>query len=160
MTVHRIMLPEQIGSRKRRLILWDDKAGSVAGDHSLIEYIQEIFDAPKPMDIGGGGPYWTIRDPAHNLTDFKIVLRVLFWPAVDKPLANSLPKALREAKIPPPDSPVGCSVIFPDGTRDRRPVFIDGVDEAIETGAINLSSRSFGNTWLTDDGREVVLGVY
>ncbi len=162
MATHRILIPDGMRSRKRRLILWDDKAGTVEGDHFTIPYIRQIFERPMPTQVGDNN-YWTISDPAHHPGEFKILLRVLFWPSVEPPLVNMLPKVLRDAEMAAPDGPGGCTVIFPDGKRDARPVILTDANGKMEhklSGTIKLVSVPDSDVWLAEDGREVRLGVF
>ena len=74
MAVHTIRIPDRMRGRELRTIVWDDEAGTVAGDHVEVDDIRRVFDAPKPVTIGDAGGTWDLNDPAHDPAEFLTLL--------------------------------------------------------------------------------------
>ena len=89
--------------RELRSIVWDDEAGTVAGDHSKVDSFRRVFAADKPVTIGGGGGTWDLTDPAHDPVEFLTMLRNVYWPALDEPLRSTLPAVFDGVQVPYPD---------------------------------------------------------
>ena len=77
--------------REPHTIIWDDEAGTVAGDHSRVAPIRARFDAPKPVTIGGPWGMWDLVDPAHDPVEFLTLLADEYWPILDPLLRETLP---------------------------------------------------------------------
>ena len=100
MAIHTITLPDWMRGDELRSILWDDEAGTVDGDHSLVPDFRRVFDAPKPVTVGDPGGTWDLHDPAHDVVEFLTHLGVVFWPALDEPLRSTLPPVFDGVEIP------------------------------------------------------------
>ena len=117
MTVHRITMPDAFAGGEPREIVWDDEAGTLAGDHSCIgrpwglraridELAAEIAaagDAPDRDDsrpagfIGHVAGHWLVTDPWHDPGDFLLLLSF----AVPEWDEDGLPEALRGVTVTP-----------------------------------------------------------
>ena len=73
-------MPDRMRGDEPRTVIWDDEAGIVAGDHSDVAHIRELFDAPKPVTIGGPWGMWDLVDPAHDPVEFLTLLADEYWP--------------------------------------------------------------------------------
>ena len=100
MAVHTIMLPDRLRGRELRSIVWDDLAGTVEGDHHDIGYIRRMFDEPKPVTVGDPGRIWGLSDPAHNPTEFLVLLSIVYWPVLIDPLRSTLPAVFDGLVLP------------------------------------------------------------
>ena len=76
-------MPDRMRGREPRTISWDDEAGTVAGDHSVVARIRARFEAPKPVTIGGPWGMWDLVDPAHDPVEFLTLLANVHWPILD-----------------------------------------------------------------------------
>lgn len=80
MVVHTIEIPDGMRGGELRRIVWDDEAGTLAGDfdpHEL-DYMRTVFAAEKPVTVGDPGGTWDLRDPAHDAAEFLTLLRVVY----------------------------------------------------------------------------------
>ena len=100
MAVHTIRIPDRLYGREMRTILWDDVAGTVEGDHSEIPDMQRVFAAPKPVTYGAGIA-WDLHDPAHDPSEFLVLLEDAYWPILDEPLRSTLPPIFAGVELPP-----------------------------------------------------------
>ncbi len=89
--------------RELRTIVWDDEAGTVAGDHSKVGSFRRVFAADKPVTIGDEGGTWDLVDPAHDPVEFLAILHIVYWPALDEPLRSTLPAVFDGVQLPPAD---------------------------------------------------------
>jgi len=86
--------------RELRSIVWDDEAGTVAGDHSDVDSFRRVFAADKPVTVGDTGLAWDLVDPAHDPAQFLAVLWSVYAPALDKPLRSTLPAIFDGVELP------------------------------------------------------------
>ena len=86
-----ITLPDLMAGRELRTIVWDDEAGTVEGTHSDIEDFRREFDAPKPVTVGHTGLAWDLTDPAHDPSQFLVLLWASYNGIEDEPLRSTLP---------------------------------------------------------------------
>lgn len=98
---HNIMLPEWIRDDTPRAIVWDDEAGTVAGDHRQVPWMQRVLDAAAPVLVGTGGFFWRLRDPGHRPDEFLVLLYIAHWPVLDEPLRSALPPVFDGVRPPP-----------------------------------------------------------
>lgn len=106
MSVHTIRLPVGMREEMRAdlfLIVWDDEAGTVEGDHPLVPRIRRVLDAEKPVTVGTIGGTWDLRDPGRDPVEMLTLLRDLYWPAVDEPLRSTLPPVFDGLDVPAPE---------------------------------------------------------
>ncbi|MYF98470.1 hypothetical protein F4212_04950 [Candidatus Poribacteria bacterium] len=103
MAIHTITIPDWQRGDELRSIVWDDEAGTVNGEHSLVPDLRRFFDAPKPITVGDPGGTWDLRDPAHNPVEFLTLLGVVFWPVLGEPLRSTMPAVFDGIKVPWPD---------------------------------------------------------
>ena len=101
MGVHTIMLPDRVRGREPRAIVWDDDAGTVAGSHFDIPWFRKVFAASKPVTVGDPGRTWDLLDPAHDPSEFLLLLERAYWPVLDEPLRSTLPPVFDGVTIPP-----------------------------------------------------------
>lgn len=78
--------------RAPRTIVRDDEAGTVAGRHSEVADIQRVFDALKPVTIGGTGGTRDLNDPARDAREFLTMLGGFYGPVLEEPLCSTLPE--------------------------------------------------------------------
>ena len=102
MATHRIIMPDRMRGEEPRTIIWDDEAGTVAGDHKDVAHIRERFDSPKPVTIGGPWGMWDLVDPAHDPVEFLTLLADEYWPILDPPLRETLPAVFDGLVVPAP----------------------------------------------------------
>ena len=104
MTVHTIMMPDWMRGLDLRSVVWDDAAGTVAGDHSAVPWLQRQLAAPRPLLLSNEehAP-WTLRDPGRNPSEFLLLLHRAYWPILGRDRGR-LPPALRDVQ-PPPSPP-------------------------------------------------------
>ena len=100
MAVHTIVMPDVVRGEQPRRIVWDDEAGTVEGNHFDVPSIQRIIDAPKPVEVGGPGWVWSLRDPGHDPAEFLVILCVLYWPIETEPLRSTLPPIFDGVGVP------------------------------------------------------------
>ena len=101
MARHVITIPDLMAGRELRTIVWDNEAGTVEGTHYDIEYIQRIFDAPKPVTAGDPGLAWDLTDPAHDPAQFLVLLWVSYNGIRREPLRSTLPPIFDGVDFPP-----------------------------------------------------------
>lgn len=101
MAVHTLSIPDRMRGRELRSIVWDDQAGTVDGDHSVVDSFRRVFDADKPVTVGDPGCAWDLTDPAHDPAQFLAVLWSVYWPALDQPLRSTLPPVFDGVDLPP-----------------------------------------------------------
>lgn len=88
---------------REAVIVWDDEAGTVEGDHSQVGELNEAFASP-PMPIHFPHPPGTfeLADPAHDAADFLTALRAVVF----QPSRIELPESLADVTPTPyPDPP-------------------------------------------------------
>ena len=93
-------MPDRMCGDEPRTIIWNDEAGTVAGDHSVVARIQARFEAPKPIMIGGPWGMWDLLDPAHDPVEFLALLANVYWPIQHPPLRESLPAVFDGLIVP------------------------------------------------------------
>ncbi len=103
MAIHTITIPDRVRSGELRAIVWDDEAGIVHGEHSLVPDLRRVFDAPKPVTVGDPGGTWDLHDPARDPVEFLTCLGSLYWPVLDEPLRSALPAVFEGVEVPLPD---------------------------------------------------------
>ena len=92
MAKHTIMFPDWMVGDDLRSIVWDDKAGTVEGDHSQIDSLRKTLAKPTPYVIHDIAASWTLEDPAHDPADFLAVLSLdIDWRVRKDPLRSTLP---------------------------------------------------------------------
>ncbi len=99
MTVHTILLPDMRQGDEPRSVVWDDEAGTVAGAHSDVPWMQGILAEPTPVvmdDVRGAA---TLRDPGHDPADFLLLLGRAYWPVLQEPLRSSLPPVFDDVEM-------------------------------------------------------------
>ena len=116
MAVHTIRLP--VGMREEMRgelfsIIWDDRLGTVDGDHPLVPEIRRVLYGSKPVTVGTIGGTWDLEDPGRDPVEMLTLLRNLYWPAVVGPLRSTLPSVFDGLSVPapepgehPPDTPM------------------------------------------------------
>ena len=100
MTVHTIVMPDAAHGEEPRRIVWDDEAGTVEGEHGEVPYIQRVIAAPKPVEVGGPGWVWSLRDPGHDPAEFLVLLGIAYWPIGTEPLRSTLPPVFDGVQVP------------------------------------------------------------
>ena len=100
MTVHTIVMPDAAHGEEPRRIVWDDEAGTVEGEHDEVPYIQRVIAAPKPVEVGGPGEIWHLRDPGHDPAEFLVLLSLAYWPILREPLRSTLPPVFDGVEVP------------------------------------------------------------
>ena len=84
MTAHTIRLPDRLGGAKGalRTLVWDDEAGTVSGDHSDVDGVQEWFQHPERWTAVYPEGILQLENPRHIPEDFKKLIVFLFvsWP--------------------------------------------------------------------------------
>ena len=114
MAVHTLGIPDRMRGRELRSIVWDDEAGTVAGDHSEVDSFRRVFAADKPVTVGDTGLAWDLVDPAHDPAQFLAVLWSVYAPALDEPLRSTLPAIFDGVELP--DGGTGERLYDADGT--------------------------------------------
>ena len=105
MAKHTIIYPDRVRGREPRSIVWDDGAGTVAGDHFDVGNLRGLLSAPKPVTVGDPGGIWRLNDPAHNPAEFLCLLYQMYWPILDEPLRSTLPPVFDGVELPPMEPP-------------------------------------------------------
>ena len=104
MTVHRITTPDAFAGDEPREIVWDSEAGTLAGDHSLIDGpwgLRALLDkAAADGYIGTIVGGCRLNDPWHDPGEFLVVCGHMPGLMLDP---AALPEALRGVELPPPD---------------------------------------------------------
>ena len=113
MARHAILLPDGAAGGENRVIVWDDRAGTVAGDHSAIEEIRQVLGMDMPVTIGDPGRTWTLDDPARRPVDFLTMLAVVENQVYRLP-RKALPAVFSDVDIP--DGDAGERLFDVDGT--------------------------------------------
>ena len=103
MAKHTIMLPDWLRGRELGAILWDDEAGTVAGDHVEVSQLRQFLEAPKPVTVGDPGGTWDLIDPGHDPAEFLTLLAVALPGVLDGPLRSTLPAIFDGVAVPDPD---------------------------------------------------------
>ncbi len=97
-------------------MIWDDKKGTVTGEHSKVSRMQEVLAKPTPVDFSNDEMEIHLLDPAHDPRDFLHLLAAAYLPILNEPLRQTLPPVFRDAKrregVPYP-APV---MFYEDGT--------------------------------------------
>ena len=107
MATHEIMLPDK-GPNDRHLVVWDDEAGTVHGDHYDVPFMQQVIAAPKPVTVGSPSIVWELRDPGHDPAEFPVLLYIAYPHILLKaPLRTSLPSVFDGVDTPPPEGELG-----------------------------------------------------
>ncbi len=97
MAVHTIRIPDY---SELRVIVWDDEAGTVVGDHSGVEFLRQVFAAKKPVTVGDPGWMYDLVDPAHSPSEFLAALWAVYARVVDEPLRSTLPPVFDGVELP------------------------------------------------------------
>lgn len=80
--IHRIRAPDIWNSRRPRTVLWDDRRGTVRGDHGDAQDIDAVFERSKrevPLVIEDVSGRLALNDPRHSAPDF-MALALLYLP--------------------------------------------------------------------------------
>ncbi len=106
MTVHTIMLPDMVHYDAPRSVIWDDEAGTVAGEHYDVPWMQGMLAATPPVVMGDVMGTVTLNDPSHDPADFLVLLGRAYWPVLEEPLRSTLPSVfdgvvMTSMKLPP-----------------------------------------------------------
>lgn len=104
MAIYRIMVPDSTQDGDLRSIIWDDEAGTVAGDHVDVPWMQSRLRQPWPGTVEFP-PSVRLEDPAHDPRDFWWLLFEVHWPMMEPPLDAGLPPVLRDV-VPRPAKPM------------------------------------------------------
>lgn len=110
MARHEIGIPDRMRGQELRTVVWDDEAGTVEGDHSRVEWIAAKLAAPKPVTVGDTGRSWELSDPGRDPSEFLALVRLIYWPALEPPLRDTLPPVFDGVEIPrgePNENPFG-----------------------------------------------------
>ncbi len=80
MSVHTIQIPDWRGGAggELRTLVWDDEAGTVAGDYSGVESIRKFFGDPERWTRGDASGVLQLEDPRHKPEDFKGMLMAVY----------------------------------------------------------------------------------
>ena len=81
---------------EHRMIVWDDEAGTVDGDHYSVPRIREWIEAPTPLLVREFAVQVQLQDPAHRPEEFLRLVEIAT--AAD---GTPLPPALRDV-VPVP----------------------------------------------------------
>ena len=107
--IHELQFPDALAGHQLRRIIWDDKAGTVEGNHSAVPTFRRIFDEAT-LDFGSEWGVYRLNDPAHHAPDFLAVARRLCVYG-QRHLADYLPDdlaAIEPTPVPPaPDDESG-----------------------------------------------------
>lgn len=103
MASHTIRLPDWLRGGELRAIVWDDEAGTVAGDHVEVSQLRQFLEAPKPVTVGDPGGIWDLSDPGHDPAEFLTLLSVVLPRVFNESLRSTLPSVFDGVAVPDPD---------------------------------------------------------
>ncbi len=91
--IHEIQYPDWAAGGELRPIIWDDEAGTVEGEHSLVPLIPSFFEA-RLIAVKGG--VTKLDDPAHTPEEFLLILAVNHRAGDDLDPRAVLPDSLKD----------------------------------------------------------------
>lgn len=100
MARHTIRLPDWLRGGEDRTIVWDDEAGTVAGDHVEVSHLRHMLEAPKPITVGDPGGTWDLSDPGHDPAEFLTLLSAAMPSVLGDTLRSTLPAIFDGVAVP------------------------------------------------------------
>lgn len=91
--IHEIKYPDWAVGGELRPIIWDDEAGTVEGDHSLVPLIPDVFEGRVIATKAG---VTELDDPAHTPEEFLLILAVDHQDGDDLDPRAVLPDSLKD----------------------------------------------------------------
>jgi len=91
--IHEIQYPDWSAGGELRPIIWDDEAGTVEGDHSLVPFIPSVFE---DRVIARKFGVTQLEDPAHTPEEFLLILAVNHQGGDDLDPRAVLPESLKD----------------------------------------------------------------